>query len=359
MPMSDLQVGLLAIGIAVVIVVLLYNKWQEVRFRRRAEASLKALHIEVPSDTDAAAAAAPEIEPARLDPALGEQDDETVVLPPPGPAEAAPSACLSDSVDFIVTLEAAEGIAGRAVIDAAANELSSFKKAVRLEGHNGIAWESLREEQRYTRMRIGMQLADRRGSATREDLAAFASAVARTAAAVGAIAVPAESEAAIATAEQLDRFCSEVDIRIAVHVVARDNAFAGTKIRALAEAAGLVLEEDGRFRKRDEQGMDLFSLANEEALAFKADTVRALSSSALVLELDLPRAPGGARAFAQFRDCAQRLAAGLGGNLVDDNRSALGAAAFDSIAAQIDPVYQAMDRYGIPSGSPLALRLFS
>jgi FtsZ-interacting cell division protein ZipA len=358
--MSDLQVGLLAVGIAVVIVVLLYNKLQEVRFRRQAEVNLKALHTEELSETDTAVADASVLDPARVEPTLSEQDDDTVVLPPPGPAEeAGESACLSDSVDFIVTLEAAEGIAGCGVIESAATELSGFKKAVRLEGHNGVAWESLREEQRYTRMRIGMQLADRRGSVTQEDLAAFASAVEKTAVAAGAIAVPAESEAAIATAEQLDRFCSEVDIRIAVHVVARDKAFAGTRIRALAETAGLVLEEDGRFRRRDEQGMDLFSLANEEAPAFKSDTMRALTSSALVLELDLPRAPGGARAFAQFRDFAQRLAAGLGGNLVDDNRSALGAAAFDSIAAQIDPVYQAMDRYGIPSGSPLALRLFS
>ena len=50
-----------------------------------------------------------------------------------------------------------------------------------------------------------------------------------------------------AMAAQLDRFCAEVDIAIGINVVTRDgNPFSGTKIRALAEAAGLKLEPDWR-----------------------------------------------------------------------------------------------------------------
>ena len=49
--MSDLQFGLLAIGAVVVIAVLAFNKWQEVRFRREAEGSLRSRHDDVLMET--------------------------------------------------------------------------------------------------------------------------------------------------------------------------------------------------------------------------------------------------------------------------------------------------------------------
>ena len=42
--MSDLQLGLLAIGVAVVVGVIAYNKWQEAKLRRRTEAAFGARH---------------------------------------------------------------------------------------------------------------------------------------------------------------------------------------------------------------------------------------------------------------------------------------------------------------------------
>ena len=45
--MSELQLGLLAIGALVVVAVLAYNKWQELRYRKLAERSFGAGHEDV------------------------------------------------------------------------------------------------------------------------------------------------------------------------------------------------------------------------------------------------------------------------------------------------------------------------
>jgi len=45
--MSDLQLGLLAIGVAVVVGVIAYNRWQEARVRRRTEGAFAARHDDV------------------------------------------------------------------------------------------------------------------------------------------------------------------------------------------------------------------------------------------------------------------------------------------------------------------------
>ena len=45
--MSDLQLGLLGIGVIVVVAVIAYNKWQEFKLKRRAETTFASSHHDV------------------------------------------------------------------------------------------------------------------------------------------------------------------------------------------------------------------------------------------------------------------------------------------------------------------------
>jgi len=141
--------------------------------------------------------------------------------------------------------------------------------------------------------------------------------------------------------------------------VSTGGAFAGAKVRSLAEAGGLALEGDGRFRRRDSRGRTLYELANLEPVAFEADTLKALTTRGVMLQLDVPRAPGAERTFVQFCECAQQLARALGAIIVDDNKRPLGQSAFDAIRAELRAVYKSMEARGIEAGGALALRLFS
>ena len=180
----------------------------------------------------------------------------------------------------------------------------------------------------------------------------------RAAASVGALATVPDPASALAKARELDRFCGEVDIRVAVHVMSESAPLSGTQLAGVAKAAGFRLDEpDGKFRLRDEAGRVICALANFEPTPLAIDGLNSLSTRGVTLELDVPRTPYGA--FARFRDSAQAFARGLKARIVDDNREPLGPAAFDAIGAQLQAVHRSMEARGIAPGGALARRLFS
>ncbi|MGB7541605.1 MAG: cell division protein ZipA C-terminal FtsZ-binding domain-containing protein [Burkholderiales bacterium] len=356
--MSELQLGFLAIGAVVVVAVLIYNKWQEARYRRQAEVSFKSPRHDVLMQTEGGAEANTQATPSA---AAGERI-EPVFHVPERPDEAADirGSALSDALDFVVPIDAEEDVPGSAVLEAAAAALAGCPRSLRWEGFNAATaqWEVLRPEGGYSLLRAGLQLVDRRGAASADELTAFGAGVQQAAAAAGALATIPDFAPALASAAELDRFCSDVDIQIALHVVSEGAAFTGTKVRALAEAAGLALDdEDGKYRRLDDAGRVLYTLADFESVPFRTDSIMSLTIRGLTLELDVPRAPRGA--FDLLRELARQLAQALDARIVDDNRQPLGAAAFDQIRTQLQAIYQTMEARGIAAGSATALRLFS
>jgi len=366
--MSDLQLGLVAIGAIVVIAVLAYNKWQEVKYRREAERNLGTHHDDALMESTGDAKAAPmrssgtagEFESARtgerIEPTFNGNNGGTALAVSPADDDFP----LSDSIDFVVQMEASTEIDGEALIDAA-TRLEGAPKPVRLEGFNEAEakWEVLRRGVRYSLMRAGLQLVDRQGPVSESDLVAFGAGVQQVAAAAGALAnVPDCSEAA-ALASELDEFSGQVDILIALHVVPQGTPFAGTKVRALAEANGLRLEDDGRFRRRDDGGRVLYEIANLDAVPFRTETLRTASVPGVKFELDVARTPDPARIFEQLRDLVGRFAQALEASVVDEKRAPVSSAAFEQIFAQIQSIERAMKDRSMAPGSPPALRLFS
>jgi len=353
--MSELQVGLLGVGAVVVAAVFLYNKWQERRYGRQAEAGFASRHEDVlmraggagqgtlptPSQSD------------RIEPVLVAFEGE-------GEDAAASGPTLSEFLDFIVPIEAPTEVSGAALIDAMAAALERCSKAISLEGFDETAssWEPLDPDRSYSRLRWGMQLVDRQGAADAEELAAFGAVVEKAAASVGALASVPDPASAWAEATELDRFCGEIDIRVAVHIVSVAAPFSGTQIAGVAKAAGFRLDEpDGKFRLRDDAGRVVCALANFEQTPLTPDGLNALSTRGVTLELDVPRTPHGA--FSRFRDSAHMFARELKARIVDDNREPVGPAAFDAIGAQLQAVHRSMEARGIAPGGALALRLFS
>ena len=353
--MGELQFGLIAIGALVIAGVISYNKWQERRYRRRAEAAFGARHEDVLLRSGGGDA-----------PTTGWQGADRIepVLAPFGPAsgstEAASKQILSESVDFIVPIEASEEVSGASILDIAGAALARCPRSVHLEGFDDklASWELINPDREYSRLRAGLQLVDRRGPADEAEIAQFGAALEEAAASLAMLATVPDPAEALARARELDRFCGEVDIRIAVHVANENTPFPGARVDAVAKAAGFELDEpDGKFRCRDEAGRVVCALANFEPIPFKAESLETLSTRAVTLELDVPRAPHGA--FTRFRQSAQMLARELKARIVDDNREPVGPAAFDAIGAQLQAVHGSLGARGIVPGGALALRLFS
>jgi FtsZ-interacting cell division protein ZipA len=384
--MTELQIGLLVIGVVVVAGVLAFNKWQERQYRRGADRSFGpgAEDVLMRGPSPAPAAAQERIEPAlgpgepELEPAPVPEDleaqassqpareviaSEVRESAPPMPQPIAENlAILAQVLDFIVEMESAEAVSGAAVVEASAISLGGISKLLQWEGFNEAEqrWEGIRPTGDYAHLRAGLQLADRRGPLQPDELAQFTAGIHDVSAALGAVATAPDPGAALERAKALDAFCGDVDVQIALNLAAvSPSGIAGTSVRAFAEAEGFVLEQDGRYRKRDAQGLQLFALSGADGAAFAPDTMKALSVARLTLELDVPRAPGGLQTFREARMLAQRMARSLSASVEDDNRRALGDTELDMIDRQLQDLYQSMAGRGIPAGSRQALRLFS
>ena len=399
--MTELQMGLIGLGAAAVVGVLGYNQWQARQHRKLAERMLKSEHNDVllgGSEAPRRQAVTEErSEPAfveRREPALegptiiadSAPAEEPVAEPgpvsepvaapqtppppqavqeevPEAPAGDIPVSLLDPRLEFIVTLELVEPVAGIQIWQSQRENLLRVSKPVYIVGFNDRSreWELVSPDSSfgYRRLRIGLQLADRRGPLSEIDLAVFSASMKELADELLAVAdMP--SVRVLDQALKVDRFAAEVDLEIGVNLVSQGLPFSGTKIRALAEAAGMVLGVDGLFSRYDDSGRPQFSLQNFESTPFSPDTIKTMSTHGLTFLLDVPRVDHGERVFYQMVELAKRFADTLQGTLVDDNRQPLSDAQLDRIKRDFVMKPQAaMASFGLPAGSPQALRLFS
>lgn len=428
--MTELQWGMIGLSATVVVAVYAYNKWQEYRHRKVAEAMLKPEHDDVLLNGAARPARRerqPEAPAARVEPAwapapdarpderdedfveadAGEptappaiaaiEDDSPYIgdtsneeLPPvyadtpvesaeeapaAAPGESAgrvpseipnvdlPAELLDPRIELIVAMELVEPVASQQILQSQRDVLRRLGKPVHWvafdEGKR--KWVPLHSEIDIPvrRLRIGLQLVNRLGPVAEGDLATFNGAMQGLADELMAVAdMP--SSRPLDQAAEIDHFCAAVDLEIGLNLVSRGVPFAGTKIRALAEAAGMTLGVDGLFTRYDDAGRPQFSLQNYENTLFSGDTLRTLTTHGVTFLLDVPRVEHGEAVFVQMVTQAQRFAEVLQGTLVDDNRQPLGEAQLDHIRREFIGKPQAtMRSFGLPAGSPQALRLFS
>ena len=349
--MTELQLGLLGIGALVVIGVLVFNKLQEARLKRQSEEAFGSRHDDVLLGGKTAGAQRPGGSTERIEPTLSEA---------PGGSTAG-SGMLDPGIDFIATLETQGAAVGEAISTAIVESSANPTKAVSWEGYNRQtpSWEPLAATGEYQMLRAGLQLVDRKGAASQQDLSDFSAMIQGVAETIGASCTLAEPAVALERAQKLDALCADVDVQIGLNLIARGAAFPGTRIRAFAEAQGLTLERDGRFCRRDETGLELYALSNMEAPAFSAEGVKTLATKGLTLLFDVARVPGGIVTFDRFVEFARALAEALSAGIVDDNRQPLDEAALGKIRDQLQALYASMEQQGIPAGSALALRLFA
>jgi FtsZ-interacting cell division protein ZipA len=287
--------------------------------------------------------------------------------PAPAPApEPAPRALQPDPAlaSITYTIEARSGEPFLpSVLDQLVRALGPLAGRVQLLGRlkDSDPWEAIdvRAPRPVRELRAALQLVDRRGAVTQQDMVIFQSAVARCAASSGASADIPDAAPFLARTRALDGLCAEVDVVVGINLVAQPGRpFAGTRLRGLAEAAGFRLER-GAFVYPDGQGGARFTLEQQNGAPMTPDTLRSLQASAVTLLLDVPRQPDGVAAFDQMVAVGRQLAQALGASLVDDNQSPVSESGLEQIRNQLRAIYANMESHGIAPGSPAALRLFS
>lgn len=305
-------------------------------------------------------------------PDIEKLDEAEEIAAPVAPAEPAapkpsmPSPALPPGVDGIVDeialLHLEEGVSGdeaRSHI----NPVADFGKPVRWFGWSVDAWLPLtrdNETRIFSTIVAALQLVDRSGSVQPDGLLGFQEQMENLAAQLGGAVNWAEPRDTMSHAGLLDQFCIEVDVTVTMHVTAGvEGPFAGTKLRGLAEAHGMVLKEDGRFHQLTESGETLYTLASADQRPLTEESLRTSTLHDVVLMMDVPRAPKGSENFRQMAMLGARLENALNAHLTDANRRALGDSELEKIRSQIQGLQAKMLERGITPGGATALRLFS
>jgi hypothetical protein len=390
MAISELQIALFGTGATAVALVWGYNAWQDRKHRKIAGKIFKGGHVDALLDGRPAAApvapAAVRLEPGEWQEPhfagaasdLPEAAAEDVIAATPAPTDlpeaeqepetpqALPVEYADTVVDCVLRLVAADPVPAPAVWAMQNAWAGGLTKPVHwlAQSETDGVWRQVdvHDTGRYREWAAALQLADRRGPVSDGELARFFDGVQQVAKqAAAALELPSRGET-VMRAAHLDEFCASVDIQFVLHVVeASGGVFAGTKLRGVAEAAGLALEADGVFRARDSDGDgdELFSVANLGTERLDADSIKSLATHGLTLSLDVPRVADGALAFDRMLATARQLATTLGGLLVDAQRAPLSDAMIAAIRARTAELQQRMRDGRIAPGSTRALRLFS
>jgi FtsZ-interacting cell division protein ZipA len=419
--MSQLQIGLLALGVLIILGVLLFNWWQERNLRRemvrRFEGPIDDVLMEELRRQNQPEAT----EEFRIDPESVVEIDEEVVIadddvtqdreeipveivtaepahservsehaiaqeesppepqypadevaPEPAiPSEAEPMAIASaelppmadPQIDEIAVITPEQPCSG-AVIRDALQPLPAFHKSVRWLGEDvsGASHPLTKDHEQtlFTRVVATLQLADRSGPANGEDLRNFHAKVEDLATRIEASVEWNEHGDPLQYAKELDQFCIDVDVMISLQLNAGAGAsFAGTKLRGLAESAGLALKEDGQFHYLNDAGESLFALACLDRRMLTPEVLRTVLLRGIVLMMDVPRVANGTEVFNQMVQLGRKLETALSIKLMDENQHPLGDNEIEKIRHQLKAIYSKMYARGVNPGHTTALRLFS
>jgi FtsZ-interacting cell division protein ZipA len=394
--MNELQIALALIGALAVIGILIYNRLQERKFHRQAEAGFARPGRDVLLDADTGNRAQARVEPGFFEPAFDDAEiglpqrqhdpepqftdagtleasipetwgdevpaDEPVAESAPRPAMPTPSG-QDEAIEFRAVMKNLEGMASGHFADTVGRS-AALGKTVRWLGLplGSPTWEELvpQDGKRYLEVQAAMQLADRDGAAQKEDLTALCALSQELAQTQGWQLRCDDPAEASGRAQSLDKFCADVDVQIGLNIVARGTAVLPiARIRHEAEAAGMKLAANGAYLLLDSRGEVLFMLGNREPLAFSRDNMDAPETKGVTLLFDVPRVPDGLKNFDGMVTLGRKLAHEAGGLLVDDNLRPLTDVGIEKIRAQLAQIYDRMEARGVPAGSRMALRLFS
>ena len=359
--MSDLQLGLLAAGGVFIALVVAYNAWQERRARGKAERAFG----ERPGD---ALFDAPQ---ERREPTLGRLETPPAIALdgtlPPTPrrvgaeeleAPGGPAADISSRIDTVAVILADDPVMAEQLEPLIA-ALDAHSTPVHIEGIVDEQWHPVDTSPRrsWRELRVGLQLANRAGPVSEEEIERFNDAIAAFAASVNAVSQREAPATAAARARELDRFAASADIEVAVNVIGAFGAtFAVARVNGLALEHGLAQTASGELVSFAADGTREFAVRRFDDPQAKAAPAY---FTGLTFALDLPQVDDPAGALADMVQVAGSFAEKLPGQLVDDNRRPLTEAGLASIRRALEKIVHDMEAQGIPAGSPLARRLFS
>ncbi|PUA19400.1 cell division protein ZipA C-terminal FtsZ-binding domain-containing protein [Glaciimonas sp. PCH181] len=393
--MTDLQTSLFAIGGAIIVGVVSYNKWQEYKAKKSVERAFSTSHDDVlmapPSESSERADRAER--PERHEPVLFEPESvsdsvatedmpldnvdltaEQLATEPQGqtvvPSTAAETAAQAAAapvvsippqielpvdglIDCVIPLTLEAAVRGDKVLPVLQNLRYVGNKPVNFIGEDSHGeWEPIAHGGIYKSLMAGVQMANRSNPLNEIEYSELVISLRQICDDLGAEPDIPDMTEVMQGARALHQFVIEHDAQLGVNIQSKGAPWAINTLMSALARQGFDARPEGRLIMSDGDGGVLFSLSTNAGATSE-------TTGRLTLLLDVPRVSQARDGYGAMVACARALASRLGGVVVDDSNQPLADAQLAEIAGQVDAFYLDMDGAEISAGSTRALRLFS
>jgi len=342
--MSDLQIGLVALGVALIAAVLGVNWWQDRRARLHVQR-----HFGEFSGTNDRPDPLSDTVVARKEPGLGTDHDERQTESHVEPPDIDP-AC-----EVVIDVSFAEPVPGAALRpelkrlhDVGGKPVRIFAKTAHDATHS-----RLHDDDSYAALQLVLLIANRSGPVSAIDWSQFWGHAAQLAERFDAVVEGPEQAAVIEQAGRLDAFCAKLDVQVGLNLVL-PHAQPVATVLALARDLGFVLV-DGRLLWLSDAGLTRFTLSHGEDELFDVGG----HVQRLTLLLDVPHSPADDHAFSHMAGVARELAERLDAQLLDDQGKPVIEGSEAAIDDHLADLYAQLQAADMQAGSQRAKRVFA
>jgi len=355
--MSELQIGLIALGVLLILLVLGFNWWQDRRAHRRMQARFPVAGQDplFGGQTEAPAKPAADIE--RREPGITAPGTEPVAVATPPVVELDDAEEPDAACEVVIEIHFNEPVSGSELANAVRSVTSLGSKPVRVfaSTDRGRHRARLSADESYSSLQLAVLLANRSGPLTAIEWSQIWARAQGIADRFDSTIEGPDQQVVVERATKLDEFCANLDAQVGLTLVLEAPRSAG-EVTAVAREIGFVTESD-RFAWLAENGSTRFTLSRGDAGSLSANETAVLDR--LVLLLDVPRSPEDPRAFGRMVDVGRALAGRLQAQLVDDQGKVVVDGMSAGIDEQLQTLFRQLDQAGMPAASERALRVFA
>lgn len=368
--MTDLQISLIGVGIAIVAGVVAYNKWQEYRAKKHVERAFSDPVDDILIGADQADNGGARREPVLdgsmisneasgsadngqrhpLQEETGATDNVIMTRMPEMPVD--------DLIELPIVLNLEESLRAEKILPHLQSLRYTGNKSVRFLGIpdgddiSGKNWQTIVSGNSYRHLKACVQLANRNGALNEIEYSELLMRLRQIADAIGADPEVPEMADVIEKARQLYQFVADHDAKLGISIRSNGAPWQMVMLKTALEKQGFESRPDGQFVMKDrENGEILFSLLTNELSASETAT-------RLTLLMDVPCVAQEKDGFRQMVQCGKALCIRLDGALIDDGNQILTDQFLDEISGQVNDFYREMQELSVPAGSVRALRLF-
>jgi hypothetical protein len=364
--MMNLQISLIGVGIAIVVGVIAYNKWQEYRAKKHVERAFSDPVDDVLIDVQVNSS------PERCEPVLddtvisglADSDQQLPVQEETGTDDnvvlvKTPEIPVDDLIELPIMLNLEESLRAEKILPHLQSLRYTGSQPVRFLGmpdNNDVPeknWQTIVPGNSYRHLKACVQLANRNGALNEIEYSELLMRLRQIADAIGAEPEVPEMSDVIEKARQLYQFVADHDAKLGISIRSNGAPWQVVTLKTALEKQGFESRPDGQFVMKDrENGGILFSLSTNELPASETIT-------RLTLLMDVPCIAQEKDGFGQMVQCGKALCIRLDGALVDDGNQMLTDKFLDEISEQVNGFYKEMQESSVPAGSIRALKLFN